>query len=122
MTTAALSLGYKSIQHKIKNKIAFATHLKINWKLFYFMVVSLSLIMLVSYIFMVNQLIQGAYLIKNYNKDIAGLLKENKNFLANFAEVDFLGSVEYRAKELGFQKTTGVKYVEILQSSLAQAK
>ena len=122
MTTAALSLGYRAINHKIKNKMTSAGVIKINWKLFYFLALSLSLVMLVSYIFMVNQLIQGAYVIKNYNKDIKVLLAENTELLASFAEVDFLGSVQERAKALSFQKTTGVKYLQILQSPLAQAK
>ncbi len=118
MSTAILRLHYRVIQHKITS----VNFIKINWKLVYFLAILFSSIMLIFYIFRVNELIQGAYLVKNYNKEVSDLLAENRNLQANFAESDFLGRAQERTKELSFQKTTNVKYIQILQSSLAEAK
>ncbi len=115
MTTTTLS--YRAIHSKIYS----VNFIKINLKLIYFLAVLFSLIMLIFYIFRVNELTQGAYLIKNYNKEISSLLAENRNLQTNFAESSFLGLAQERAKELNFEKTTDVKYIQILQSSLAEA-
>ena len=78
--------------------------------------------MLVMYVFLVNQLTGGTYLIKNYNKEIESLSRENKILENNFAEAGFLGSVQNKTRELNFEKTTKVTYVQILDNSLAKAK
>ncbi len=116
MTTTTLS--YRALQHKIIP----LNFIKINLKLVYFLAILFSLVMLVFYIFTVNELTKGAYLIKNYNKEVVSLLEENRNLQTNFAESDFLGLAQEKAKELSFEKTTNVTYIQILQNSLAEAK
>ncbi len=118
MTTTTLHANNRALYHKIPVLGA----IKINWKLFYLSAIAASLAMLIMYIYMVNQLIQGAYVIKNYNKDVAALLKENKVLEVNFAESGFLAGVQEKARELSFEKTTGVTYIKVLQNSLAEAK
>ncbi len=115
MTTATLS--YKAVQ----NKAASINLFKVNWKIVFFSGILLCFSMLVFYVFSVNQLTGGTYLIKNYNKEIGSLLKENKILENNFAEAGFLGGIQNKTKELNFEKTTKVTYVQILDNSLAKA-
>lgn len=98
------------------------TH-RINWKIVCTIEFFAVCLLLVFYAFAVNKLTGGAYLIKNYSRQIEALSKENRNLEVNFAETSFLGSVEQRAKDLSFEKTTSVKYVPILADAvLAKAK
>lgn len=78
--------------------------------------------MLIFYVFFVNRLTQGAYLVKKYNQEISNLSKENKIMETNFAQADFLEKIHSRAKNLGFQEVSKVKYVEIIDVSLARAR
>ena len=87
MSTATLRLHYRAIQNKVTSIQA----IKINWKLLYFLAFMCSLAMLVFYVFGVNQLIQGTYLIKNYNKEIKNLLAENRSLEVVGTEASFLG-------------------------------
>lgn len=121
MSTAILRLQ-RAATHTIKNNVSLAVAKRINWKAVYVVSFVACLAMLVLYIVMVNQLTRGAYLIKSYNKDIRTLTSENKTLEASFAESGFLGDVEMKAKELSFEKTTNVKYIPLVQNSLAQVK
>ena len=116
MTTA--TLNYKSIQYKI----SLTRLIKINWKRVYIAALACSLMLLVLYIFRVNELTQGAFLIKNYTKKIYVISQENKILESDFAESGLLGQVQERASQLGFKKTTQVTYIQMLQNSLAEAK
>ncbi len=116
MTT--LTLGYRAINHKIK-LISFP---RINWKIVYLSGILLSLSMLISYVFLVNELTHGTYLIKNYEKEINILFQENRILETNSTKVGLLGQVMEKAKELGLEKTTNIKYVQIIESTLAKAK
>ena len=118
MTT--VTLGYRAIHHKIK-LISFP---KINYKIFYLLAILLSLLilMLIFYVYSINELTKGTYLIKNYNKEIDNLSKENRVLQTNFAESGFLEKVQEKVKELSFEKTKEIKYIQILESSLADAQ
>ena len=116
MSTATLRLQYRAISQKI----TLPRPIKIPWKLGYFLAAVFSLLMVVFYIFSVNALTQGAYTIKNYHKEIKSLMVENKALQANFAEAGFLGSAQVQAKALSFEKTGKVKYIHMLQNSLAE--
>jgi hypothetical protein len=118
MSTAILRLHYKAMQRRVTS-VAMP---KIPWKFIYILVGLFSFVLLVSYIFVVNQLTQGAYTIKSYHKELSGLLEENTHLQASFAENSFLGIAQENAQKLNFEKITSVKYVQILETSLAQAK
>src|SRR3989344_1084697 len=113
MTTLALSA--KSVQRKVKS----ISLPMINWKLFYLM--GIALVLVISYIFLINQLTEGVYLIKKYNKDISSLYKENDVLEARFAKINFMENVVSKTKELSFEKTKDIKYLQIIESSLASA-
>jgi hypothetical protein len=118
MTTLAYSLS------KVKT-ISLAMP-EINWKRLYiigfFAMVSVLFLSLIFYVFGVNELTKGAYLIKNYQKDIALLSQENAGLETNFAEIGFLGSMQEKAKELSFEKTKEVKYIQVVSGELVRAK
>ena len=78
--------------------------------------------MLAFYIFLVNGLTHGVYVIESYNKETRVLAKENRILETNFAESGFLGKVTKKANELSFEKTTKVKYIEMANNSLANAQ
>lgn len=93
---------------------------QVNWKPFYItMMVVLSLV-LVFYVFSVNELTRGVYTIKNYNQQIGSLLKENKVLANSFSNNNFLIKTQERAEQLSFQKTSNVAYVQVLETTLAK--
>ncbi|OGZ64733.1 MAG: hypothetical protein A3A98_01955 [Candidatus Staskawiczbacteria bacterium RIFCSPLOWO2_01_FULL_40_39] len=116
MTTA--TLAYRAIG----SKLAWTQPLRVNWKAMYILGIIFALLFCVTYIFGINQLTRGAYLIKNYNKEISSLLEENRKLEIDFAESGFLGGVQEKVKQLSFEKTKGVKYVQILDNSLVLSK
>ena len=118
MSTATLRLQYQTIYHKISSLY----FIKIRWKLVYLLAIVFSSILLIFYIFQVNTLIRGAFLIKNYNKQVSSLSSQNRVLQTSFAERGFLGGVETKAQQLNFKKTTKVTYIQILQSALAEAR
>jgi len=56
-----------------------------------------------------------------YEKEISDLSRENRNLEVSFAESSFLGQVLAKTQEMNFQKTTFVKYIQILDTSFALA-
>ncbi len=93
-----------------------------NWKMVcmagFFMVCSL----LILYAFLINELTGGTYLVRNYNNQIEALSQDNKNLEVSFAKTGFLETIGKKAQDLNFEKTTSVKYIQILDASLAKAK
>ena len=80
MTT--LTLTYRAAQKKI-GAVALPT---LNWKLLYVLLAVAVASMVVFYIYLVNDLTRGSYLIKNYNRDIDAALAENRILETDFAE------------------------------------
>ncbi len=74
------------------------------------------------YNFALNELTRGTYLIKSYEKQISDLSRQNRELEVGFAESSFLGQVRAKTQELNFEKTTKVKYIQILDSAIATAK
>jgi hypothetical protein len=107
-------------QNSFYNRVAALSLPTISWKLFYLFMLAMFSIVLVFYVFSVNELTQGVYTIKNYNKEINSLLKENKVLSNNFSNNNFLIKTQDRAQELAFEKTKDIKYVQILETSLAK--
>ena len=120
MTTAILSFG--RIQKNLQAKINSVDLPVINWKAVcitgFFAVMALS----VFYVWQVNDLTRGSYLINSYEKQISNLSAENKNLEVSFAESSFLGQALEKIQALNFQKTTSVKYIQIPDSSVAVKK
>lgn len=94
----------------------------VNWKIIFVAGLFSVSLLWIFYAYQINELTRGAYLIKGYDKQIKGLLQQSKNLEVNFAESSFLGQVEKKTEEMGFKKTTSVKYIQIMDSSFAAAK
>jgi hypothetical protein len=112
MTTAVLSA----------RKTETADLASINWKAVCFAGIVFSLTLLVFYVLQVNSLTRGFYLVSNYQKQISQLGDENKNLQISFAENSFLDEAMAKVQALNFQKTTSVKYIQILDNSVATIK
>ena len=57
---------------------------------------------------------------KNYQKKIDSLINENKNLEINLAQISYLENIQKRTEELNFEKTRLIKYIQILDNSLAK--
>jgi len=79
----------------------------------------MGLALLVFYVWQINDLTKGSYLINSYEKQISKLSDENKNLEVSFAENSFLGQALEKIQALNFQKTTSVKYIQISGSPVA---
>jgi hypothetical protein len=112
----AITLTYQAIQHRVKS----FNIPKVNWKVVYCLGMVLFLAMLVFYVYLVNEMTRSVYVIKNYEKEISVLLGENKKLEAHFTKTNLLGKITDKARELSFEKTTNIKYMQILESSLAK--
>jgi len=111
MTTAVLSINraQKNLQAKI-NSVDLPA---INWKTVCFIGFFMSLALLVFYVWQINNLTKGSYLINSYEKQISKLSEENKTLELSFAENSFLGQAMEKIQALNFQKTASVKYMQI---------
>lgn len=115
MTTATLA-------YRVKQGRESALTLGINWKIACFTLFFACLCLLAFYVWQVNYLTKGTYLINSYEKQVLQLSKEQKELEVIFAESGFLGQVQAKIKDLNFQKTTSVKYIQIPDNSLATTR
>ena len=89
--------------------------LKIFWSLNLLLV----LFLLVFYVFWVCSLTREIYLIKNHEKKLQGLLKENKILEINLSKTNSLSNVENYLLKGNFVKANQIKYIPILETSVA---
>lgn len=120
MTTAALS--YFRTQKRITSKVSSINFPELNWKVICFAGLFVTLLLLIFYVWQVNGLTKGSYLVGSYEKQISQLTEENKNLEVSFAESSFLGQALQKIQDLNFEKAASVKYIQILDNSVAKAK
>ncbi len=94
----------------------------LDWRIVCIFCILISFCSLLFYVWQVNDLTRGTYLVNNYEKELDQLTKEKSNLEISFAESSFLGGVNSKISQLNFQKTASVKYIQILDSSVAKAK
>ena len=92
----------------------------ISWKVFYAMGIIIAFALVVFYVFTVNELTRGTYITRDYNKQIDTLSQQNRQLETSFAQTDFLGRAIEKAQVLHFEKTTNIKYLQIIESPLAE--
>ena len=109
MTT--LTLSYSSINFP-----------KINWKVYCLCGFSMILSLSIFYVFSINNMTNGTYLIKDYQRQIDNLLVENKTLEQGFAQTSFMGIIGEKTQEMSFEKVKEVKYIQILEASVAKIK
>jgi len=109
MTTAVLS------------KISSIEFPEINWKAACLLGFLIILTLLSLYVWLVNDLTKGSYLTADFERQINKLSQENRDLEISFAESSFLGQALMKVQALNFQKTTSIKYIKILDNSVARA-
>jgi len=120
MTT--LALNYYKVQKNIQSKINSIELPVINWRVIFFVGFFVGMALLVFYVWQVNCLTGGSYLINDYQNQINQLSQKNKNLEISFAENSFLGQALVKIQALNFQKVTSVKYIQIPDSSIQVAE
>ena len=120
MTTAVL--GHSHIYNKVQSKIGSIALPRIDWKIIFIAGFLTCSFLLVFYIYQIVDLTKTSYLINSYENKIAGISRENKNLEVSFAENNFLSEVLAKANEIGFQRTSLITYIQILNNSVAKAK
>jgi len=108
-----LTLAHSSINKKAN----FFSFPKINWKTYCLCGFLISLSLAILYVFGINHMIQGSYLIKEYQRQIETLSKENKVLEADFAKTSFMGTIREKTQAMSFEKVKKVKYMQILETS-----
>lgn len=121
MTTIALK-SYKKIRSKISSKVDLIELPSVNWGVACVLGVVICLFLLFFYVWQVNSLTKGYYLIGDYENKIMTLEKENKNLQISFAESSFWVLAMDKIQALNFQKATSTKYIQIPDSSVATIK
>ena len=86
------------------------TSLKILWLLSILSMISL----LVFYIFQINTVISGKYLVEKYKNRLIELSMENKNLEINSVHTVSLGNVLTLLESSDFEKASKVHYIQIL--------
>jgi len=79
----------------------------------------LILALLVFYIFQVNALTKETYLIQSCEEKLSQLSGENETLEVNFSKVNSLANIENYLQNQNFEKVSQVKYIHILESSVA---
>lgn len=122
MTTATLS--FLKLQKNFQSRIGSFELPKINWKFLCFSCFFVAVLLLVFYVWQVNILIKGSYLIDNYKYEFKKLSDINKNLQISFAENSFLGQALVKIQSLDFQKTNSVKYIQMIEgpTQISQAR
>src|ERR1035437_4074273 len=120
MTTSVRTLA--RVQKNLQARVDSIDLPVINWKAVCFIGFFLTLASLIFYVWQINDLTRGSYLVNSYEKQISQLSSENNNLQVSFAESSFLGQALEKIHALNFQKTTSVQYIQILDSSVATAQ
>jgi hypothetical protein len=77
------------------------------------------LVLLVFYIFQVNTLANETYLIQSCEEKLSQLSGESETLEVNFSKVSSLSNIENYLQNQNFEKVSQVKYIYILESSVA---
>lgn len=114
MTTRAL------VQTLSLQKVSAIRLPKINWKALLLFGFCGVLFFSVLYVFQINEMIRGGYVIKSYQTQIDNLIQENKNLEVKLAQISYLENIQNKAAKLNFIRVKKIGYIQILDSSLAQ--
>lgn len=73
-----------------------------------------------SLIFQVNAFAKEIFLIKEYKNDLNTLSDNKENLEISLAQLSSLNNIEAYLKEKGFTKPSKIKYIRILETSVAK--
>ena len=89
--------------------------LKILWFFLFISIISL----LIFYVFQVNSLARENYLLKNRERELVKMKKESEALKIDFAKANSLTNLESYFQNQNFEKANQVKYIQILETSIA---
>ncbi len=95
---------------------------KINFRVVFTFFFAIILCLSIFYVVGVNKLTGGSYTVKNLENKIKILSQEKAVLQTNFAKLGFLDNIQARTSLLNFKKTAEVKYIQIVDLSVAKAK
>ena len=75
--------------------------------------------LLISYVFQINEITKISYLTKIYEKQMDEISQENKNLEINHSQLSTLENIETLVQNSNFEKVGKVKYIKILESTVA---
>lgn len=117
MTTAALV--FRGVRKNLRSKVNSIDLPIINWKAVCIFGFFAAMALLVFYVWQINSLTEGYYLISGYEKQVNELAGEKQELEISFAENSFLGEALVKIQALNFQKATSIKYIQIPANSVA---
>jgi len=100
----------------ISINLRFGLVLKIFWTFTFILTISL----LVLYVFQINALTGESYLLTKQEKKLTEIKKESEILKIDFAKANSLANIENYFQNRGFEKTNEVKYIRILETSVAE--
>ncbi|HUW71633.1 MAG TPA: hypothetical protein VMV66_00335 [Candidatus Humimicrobiaceae bacterium] len=100
--------------------ISINLRLSLALKFFWTFVSILIISLLVLYVFQINALTGENYLLTSQEKKILEIKKEAEILKIDFAKANSLANIEDYFQNRGFKKTNEVKYIRILESSVAE--
>jgi len=122
MTTAVLSSSRIAKNARQKAKARPIEIPQVNWIKLCGMGIALCAALLLFYIYQINVLTGKTYLMGKYEDTIKEISAANKKLEVSFAENSFLGNVTQKAQSFNLRKTTSIKYIQVSDSALAEAK
>ncbi len=70
------------------------------------------------YIFQVNEITKGMFLVKNYNKKLENLLQENKILEIKFSQLNSLENLGLLVSQLNFDEAGKIDYIKIPEGTV----
>lgn len=101
-----------TISNKVKKNI-------LNLKICLFSLSILVGALLMLYVFQINEITKISYLTKIYEKQIDEISQENKNLEISHSQLSTLENIETLVQNSNFEKVTQIKYIQILDSTVA---
>jgi len=92
---------------------------KINLRFFWILSLISIIGLLAFYIFQVNTMTKEIYFLEDYKKNLTILERENESLEINSAQLSSLGNIDGLIDELNFKKVGEIKYIHIIESSVA---
>ena len=92
---------------------------KITWRFLGFFGAFLFALLLVFYIFQVNEVTRVNFLIANSQKQIASLVQENKSLERELSQIKSPASLEATFRDLSYEKTQKIHYIQLMGDTVA---
>ncbi|MBZ9572145.1 hypothetical protein KJA15_02350 [Patescibacteria group bacterium] len=93
--------------------------LRFNLKAFWVIIFISILALLAFYIFQVNAMISQTYQIKDYQKKLEEIIKENETLKINSVKINSLETLENKILEFGFEKVDKIHYIQVSDTQIA---